>query len=103
MKPLTYGKMKYAFTAAIWQHSGTGGWHFVSVPKAISDEIRANLQSEEEGWGRMKAVAQIGQSEWTTAIWFDTKHQLYLLPIKAEIRKKEKITSSQDLQVWLWV
>ncbi len=38
----------------------------------------------------MKVIAQIGKSEWRTAIWFDTKQGTYLLPIKAEIRKKNR-------------
>ena len=36
-----------------------------------------------EGWGRLKATAKIGNSEWATAIWFDTKINTYLLPLKA--------------------
>ncbi len=45
----------------------------------------------EEGWGRLKTTVTIGQSKWETAIWFDTKAQAYLLPLKSTIRKKEKI------------
>jgi hypothetical protein len=41
--------------------------------------------------GRLKATAQIGDSIWKTAIWFDTKLNTYLLPLKAAIRKKELI------------
>jgi hypothetical protein len=83
-------KIKYEFVAKIWQHSGQSGWYFVSLPTEISIEIRENLKWQEEGWGRLKATAQIENSQWETAIWFDSKHNTYLLPIKAEIRKKRK-------------
>ena len=43
----------------------------------------------------------IGNSEWKTAIWFDSKKKTYLLPIKAEIRKKEKIIAGKIIGVKL--
>lgn len=94
-------KIKYEFSAECWQHASPGGWYFISLPKTIAQEIRAALQTEEEGWGRLKATAQIGNSQWKTAIWFDTKQNTYLLPLKAEIRKKEAIFIGQTLQVML--
>ena len=42
-------------------------------------------------------------SEWKTAIWFDTKQDTYLLPLKAEIRKKENIVPDKDVEVIIWV
>ena len=80
-------KIKYEFSAKMWRDASPGGWYFVSLPKSMSKEIREHLQWQEEGWGRMKAFAQIGEIKWETAIWFDTKMETYLLPVKAEIRK----------------
>lgn len=97
------GKIKYEFSAAIWQHSVSGGWHFVSLPPALGKEIREHLQWQEEGWGRLKATAQIGRTQWATAIWFDTRNKTYLLPLKGEIRKKEKLQNGQNVLVTLWL
>jgi hypothetical protein len=80
------GKIKYHFTATLWKHSGVGGWHFVSVPHDLAQEIRTHLHWQEEGWGRLKVTAVIDSLRWPTAIWFDTKSNTYLLPIKAAIR-----------------
>jgi len=89
--------IEYAFSAKIW-HSG---WYFVSLPKEMAKEIREDFKCFEEGWGRLKAVAKIGNSEWKTAIWFDTKCQTYILPIKSEIRKREKIGADNEVKVTL--
>ncbi|MFM9007613.1 MAG: DUF1905 domain-containing protein [Bacteroidota bacterium] len=51
----------------------------------------------------MKAEAKIGKSQWQTAIWFDTKHQTYLLPIKAEIRKRESIEKDDSVRVQVYI
>ncbi|MEL1242402.1 DUF1905 domain-containing protein [Flavobacterium flavipallidum] len=94
-------KIKYDFSAEVWQHKAPGGWYFISLPKNLAIEIRSALQSEEEGWGRLKAIAKTGKSEWKTAIWFDTKKNSYLLPLKAEIRKKENITAGKIIPITL--
>ena len=96
-------KIKYEFTARPWQHTAPNSWHFVSLPKAFSTEIRKALKPEEEGWGRLKATAKIGSSEWKTAIWFDTKMNTYLLPLKAEIRKKEMVATGKEVKIVLWI
>lgn len=97
------GKVKYTFSAPTWQHSSPGGWYFVSLPMEMAEEIRTNLKWQEEGWGRLKAIAQIGHTKWETAIWFDTKHNTYLLPLKAEVRKKERCEANQDVDVFIWI
>jgi hypothetical protein len=95
--------IKYEFTAIPWQYAGPGGWHFISLPKKLAKEIRTALRSEEEGWGRLKASAKTGNSEWETAIWFDTKLNTYLLPLKAEIRKKEMLSIEKKVKIILWI
>ena len=96
-------KIKFEFTAALWKHSGQGGWHFVSLPKELSKEIRAHLQWQEEGWGRMKTLAVINDLEWETAIWFDSKLDTYLLPIKAHIRKKANLMVDDEVSIHLYL
>jgi len=94
---------KYEFSAKPWQYGGPGSWYFISLPKKLAKEIRNALKSEEEGWGRLKASAKIGNSEWRTAIWFDIKMNTYLLPLKAEIRKMENVEINKDVEAVLWI
>lgn len=97
------GKIKYEFETEMWKHNAPAGWYFVSLPKDVSKEIRKNLKWQEEGWGRMKAFAQIGEIVWETAIWFDTKHDTYILPIKSEIRKKSNLKIEQKFTMYIWI
>lgn len=94
--------MKYEFSAKPYHYSSTPGmtgWTFVALPKELSIEIRENFKIQEEGWGRLKATIKVGKSEWNTAIWFDTKEDTYLLPLKAAIRKKEKVELGKEVKV----
>jgi len=99
------GLLKYEFTgkADSYQEGDVCGWHFLFFPKDLAKEIRQNHKWQEEGWGRMKATVKIGGSEWRTSIWFDTKNGTYLLPLKAEIRRKEKIETARDIDVAVWL
>lgn len=97
------GKYPLRFSAVVWQHSSEGGWHFVSLPESVSKEIRTNFGSEEEGWGRLKAVAAIHELQWETAIWFDTKLKCYLLPLRADVRKQLKIVTGATLDIQLYI
>ena len=97
------GLIKYSFTSSMWQDSSSGGWYFISLPKDISKEIRENLKWQEEGWGRMKVMACIHGITWDTAIWYDTKANTYLLPVKADIRKKGDLKVNEYMDVILWV
>jgi len=92
-------KRSYKFKAKIWKYRGRAAWHFVTIPKAISKTIRSNHQSSEEGWGRLKATAKLGATTWQTAVWFDTKHKAYLLPLKAVVRKKEGLSLGAEVSL----
>lgn len=92
---------KYSFSAKVWKYRGHAGWYFATLPKALSKKIRSKHAISEEGWGRLKTTATIGKSKWKTSIWFDTKADGYLLPIKATVRKKEKIETNSLIEAQL--
>lgn len=94
---------KYVFKSKVWKHKGTAGWHFVTVPLRMTKTIRKIHGLSEEGWGRLKATASIGEVKWQTAIWFDTKANGYLLPIKAPIRRKLKAAQGSSFTVYLFL
>jgi len=99
-------KPKYEFSAKPYYSSTSEdmcGWVFVSLPKELSVEIRDHFKHREEGWGRMKITAALGNSQWQTSIWFDTKQETYLLPLKAKIRKQEKVEIDEDVKISILV
>ena len=99
-------KVKYEFSAKAYQYSSSKemtGWIFVSLPKELSVEIRESFKWLEEGWGRMKVKAQLGKSQWESAIWFDTKQDTYLLPLKAKIRKQEEVVLGEEIKIIIFI
>jgi outer membrane biogenesis lipoprotein LolB len=70
------------------------------LPGNLSAEIRKIYSWDEEG--RLKTTAEVNQVRWATAIWWDKKQQCYLLPLKAEIRKKAHILAGEEIEVQLY-
>lgn len=95
--------IRYEFEAKPWLYQGPNPWCFISLPVELAEEIRSYMKPEEAGWGRLKITAKIGATEWKTAIWFDTKLNTYLLPLKAEVRKKERIQIGEGTKTYIWV
>ncbi|QIE58050.1 DUF1905 domain-containing protein [Rasiella rasia] len=93
----------YEFSAKVWQHTTPGGWYFVTLPQDMSKEIKLYFGKQEEGWGRMKVTALIDNYKWSSAIWFDSKSETYVLPVKAEVRKKFNIDANSEINIKLWV
>lgn len=75
----------------IWSYDGPSAWHFLTVPKDISTDIRKLFGEMSPGFGSIPVLVSIGETKWKTSIFFDTKANAYLLPIKADVRKKEKL------------
>jgi len=67
------------------------GWHFISVSKKQTEDIKKRFGAKAKGWGSLPVIVNIGKTKWKTSIFPDKKSGTYLLPLKAEIRKKEGI------------
>ncbi|MFM9004116.1 MAG: DUF1905 domain-containing protein [Flavobacteriales bacterium] len=96
-------RLSYTFLAHLRVYPGAAAWRFVLLQFDMFQEIRTHLKHEEQGWGRLKATAEIGSTRWETAIWFDTKHATYMLPLKASVRKKEGIADGDEVEVKIYL
>ena len=99
----SFNAVSYSFQGEVWKYYGTTAWHFVSLPSQLSKEIRAVFNQEEEGWGRLKCRASLSNITWDTSVWYDTKKSTYILPLKAEIRRKTDISEGDRVNVVLYI
>ena len=89
----------FTFTSELWLYPGEAAWYFLSVPPDMTDEIRAIFGSAARGWGSLPVEVTIGSSSWRTSIFPDTKSGTYLLPVKAQIRKAQKLEAGDMVSV----
>jgi hypothetical protein len=93
-------KKVYKFRSKVWLYPGMAGWHFVGIPKKESEEIKSK-QKVRAGFGSIPVMVTIGKTKWKTSIFPDKRSSTYLLPLKAEVRKKESIFSEDTISLTL--
>ncbi len=90
--------MQYKFKSEVWLYpSDVASWHFVTVPKKESADIKKKKKGPKRGWGAVKVKVNIGKTSWTTSIFPDKKSDCYILPLKADVRKKEDVFAGDRL------
>ncbi|MBI3795287.1 MAG: DUF1905 domain-containing protein [Nitrospinae bacterium] len=84
----------------VWLYDGgenRGCWHFVSMPKDLSAELKARFATERRGFGSLKVSATVGKTSWRTSIFPENKEGAFILPLKADVRAKEKISAGDSI------
>jgi hypothetical protein len=91
----------YRTRAKLWRWSGgKASWFFITLPAAVSREIRlVDAGPSRRGFGSLRVEATIGDSTWETSIFPSAEAKAYLLPVKAAVRKAEKLVEGKMVNV----
>jgi len=84
----------------MWKGEAAGRWYFLTVPEEQSDEIRAHAFGSPRGFGSVKVEARINDVAWRTSV-FPLNSGGYVLPVKAEVRRKADIGAGDEVTVIL--
>ena len=81
----------------IWFWKGPAPHYFVTVPTKDSDDLKAIQGLVTYGWGMIPVTARINQTEWTTSLF--PKDGLFIVPIKAVVRRAEELEEGDMVSV----
>jgi len=93
--------MDLEFSGPLWYWRGPAPWHFVTVPEAECDLIAAASELVTYGWGMIPVEARIGDTTFTTSLW--PQDGGYIVPVKAAVRKAEKLSLDDAVEVRLTI
>ena len=98
-------KSTYRTRARLWRwNGGKASWFFLTLPAPISREIRlVDAGPRRVGFGALRVEVTIGGSTWETSIFPSAELDAYLLPVKATIRKAEKMVEGKSFRLQLVV
>jgi hypothetical protein len=85
------------FEAEVIHWRGPSPFFFATVPADHASEIRRISRAITYGWGMIPVEARIGDVAFRTSLF--PKDQTYLLPLKAEIRRKSAFTAGDTIRV----
>jgi len=91
--------MTMTFTSLLWIWRGEGSagrWYFLTVPDDESAQIKAHAFESPRGFGSVRVEATIGKVTWRTSV-FPLNSGGYLLPIKAEVRRKAELAAGDEV------
>jgi hypothetical protein len=91
--------MDVTFSGEVWEWRGPAPFHWLSLPPADSDAVRAANASY--GWGAVPVRARLGGTEWETSLL--PKDGGYVLPLKVAVRRAEGVELGDVVAVSLRV
>ncbi len=86
--------MRYEFSAEVWRYDGPAAWWFVTLPRDLAAGVRA-MRGAPSAWGTVRVQAATGQTRWSTSLFPDSKSGSFLLPVKADVRRREQIAAGE--------
>lgn len=97
-------RQAFAFTARVWtwqlpSRSSVANWYFITVEGEAAAEIRYASLGLTAGFGSVRVRATIGKTTWRTSIFPHRESGGWMLPIKADVRKREGIGAGDELSV----
>ncbi len=108
------GSEHLSYTGRLWRWtggSGSGTWHFLTIDGAAGEALSGTalmrkLEGSARGFGSLKVKARIGGSAFATSV-FPSKsddgepQQVWLLPVKAAVRRAERLAEGDEVEVSL--
>lgn len=88
----------------LWQGSdgapAKGAWYFLTIDGETAQAIRAGAVNA-AAWGSVYVEATIGGTTWRTSLFPSKQVGGWLLPLKAAVRKAEKIVEGGEVEAVL--
>ncbi|WP_416908213.1 MAG: DUF1905 domain-containing protein [Polymorphobacter sp.] len=81
----------------------SNAWHFLTIEGDAAEAIRAAAPGRAAAWGSVPVAATIGNTSWQTSVFPSKEAGGYLLPIKASVRKAERLSEGDIIRVTLIV
>jgi hypothetical protein len=95
--------MQLRFDAELWVTEGEAGWHFITLPVDLAEEVRDHSEGRTAGFGSVPVKVTIGATSWSTSIFPDKRRNSFVLPVKKAIRKAEQLDVGDVADVQLLI
>jgi hypothetical protein len=97
---------RWRISTPVWQWLGAdgapakGSWYFLTIGGDTAQAIRA-AAAKADAWGSVRIAASIGSTTWQTSLFPSKAHGGFLLPLKAAVRKAERIAEGAVVEAEL--
>jgi Domain of unknown function (DUF1905) len=96
-------------TGPLWRWQGKAkdgtpssmSWFFITIDGPVAEAIRAASPGRTAAWGSVYVSVTIGATSWRTSLFPSKEVSGYLLPVKAAVRKAERLSEGEEARVRL--
>jgi len=92
---------EFTFKATVIEWRGPSPFFYAPIPREQAEAIRQVAKFVSYGWGVIPVEATIGGVRFATSLF--PKDGIYLLPIKAEVRRRTGVTVGDVVEVEMTV
>jgi hypothetical protein len=89
--------MEFEFSGKIFYWRGPAPFYFVAMPADQSHDLKGISNAVTYGWGVIPVTVHIGKTTFQTSLF--PKDDLYLVPIKASVRKAENLEEGDEVAI----
>lgn len=93
--------LEVAFAAEVWEYDGPSAWHFLTLPVDVAERVRQETDGLRRGFGSVRVEVSVGGTTWRTSVFPDSRSGSFLLPVKAEVRRREDLLAGDVADVTL--
>ena len=94
-------------TGPLWRWQGAAkdgtpspvSWFFITIDGPVAEAIRAASPGRTAAWGSVYVSVTIGATTWRTSLFPSKQVGGYMLPVKAAVRKAERLTEGNVVHV----
>ena len=94
-------------TGPVWlwraEPPAKGSWHFLTITGEAATAIRNAAGGRSGGWGSVRVTATIGKTGWQTSLFPNKQQGGDMLPLKADVRKREGVNEGDVVSVTICV
>lgn len=91
------------FHGRLWKYGGESSWWFISLPTEDAQDLDRCCAHRKKNFGSVPVTVTIGATRWGTSVFRDNTSNTYLLPVKAAVRKAEKLVEDVSYEVTLTI
>jgi hypothetical protein len=96
---LSLSMTRYSTTGKVWKWKADAGWHFFSIDKTTSKQVKETKNKSTASFGSVKVEVTLGNTTWQTSLFPHSKEGIYILPLKAKVRKIEDIQEGDEISL----
>ena len=89
--------VQFRFETSVIYWRGPAPFFFAPIPAQHIERLRRVSKAVTYGWGMVPVEAKVGDVAFTTSLF--PKDETYLLPLKAQVRRKTEITAGDLIDV----